>query len=52
MKEIWFWYGPLDQIELADVWQTGATGIVTAWHEIPHGEVWQRDTIAERRNEI
>ena len=52
MKETWRWYGPLDQIELAEIRQTGAAGIVTALHEIPYGEVWQRHTIAERREKI
>ncbi|WP_412562196.1 mannonate dehydratase [Thalassobius sp. MITS945101] len=52
MKETWRWYGPLDQIQLSEIRQTGAAGIVTALHEIPYGEVWQRDTIAERRSEI
>lgn len=52
MKETWRWYGPLDQIELSEVRQTGAAGIVTALHEIPYGEVWQRNTISERRDKI
>ena len=52
MKETWRWYGPLDQIQLTEIRQTGAAGIVTALHEIPYGEVWQRNTIAERRDEI
>ena len=52
MKETWRWYGPLDQIRLSEVRQTGAAGIVTALHEIPYGEVWQRTTIAKRRDKI
>lgn len=52
MKETWRWYGPLDQIKLSEVRQTGAAGIVTALHEIPYGEVWQRTTIAKRRDKI
>ncbi|MGB0832145.1 MAG: mannonate dehydratase, partial [Paracoccaceae bacterium] len=50
--ETWRWYGPLDQIKLSEVRQTGAAGIVTALHEIPYGEVWQRTTIAKRRDKI
>lgn len=52
MRESWRWYGPLDKIGLGEVAQTGATGIVTALHEIPYGEVWPREKIAERRNWI
>ena len=52
MKETWRWYGPLDQIQLSEIRQTGALGIVTALHEIPYGEVWQRNMVVERRNKI
>ncbi len=52
MIESWRWYGPFDRIALAEVAQTGASGIVTALHEIPYGEVWPRETIAARRREI
>lgn len=52
MKETWRWYGSLDKIELQEIKQTGASGIVTALHEIPYGEVWPIDTIKERRDTI
>jgi mannonate dehydratase len=52
MIESWRWYGPFDRITLPEIAQTGATGIVTALHEIPYGEVWPRDTIAARHAEI
>ena len=52
MIESWRWYGPLDKITLPEIAQTGATGIVTALHEIPYGEVWPRETIAARAHEI
>ncbi len=46
------WFGPLDKISLAEIVQTGASGIVTALHEIPYGEVWPIDTIATRQKMI
>jgi mannonate dehydratase len=52
MIESWRWYGPFDKITLPEIAQTGATGIVTALHEIPYGEVWPKDLIAARKAEI
>lgn len=52
MKESWRWYGAYDKIGLDDIGQTGASGIVTALHEIPYGEVWPRAIIAARKATI
>lgn len=52
MIESWRWYGGLDKITLPQIRQTGATGIVTALHEIPYGEVWSRDAVAARAGQI
>ncbi|MDJ0638566.1 MAG: mannonate dehydratase [Paracoccaceae bacterium] len=52
MQESWRWYGELDTITLEEIRQTGASGIVTALHEIPYGEVWPRETVATRRDQI
>lgn len=52
MIESWRWYGPFDRITLPQIAQTGASGIVTALHEIPYGEVWPRALIAARKAEI
>lgn len=52
MKESWRWFGPADKINLSEVAQTGATGVVTALHDIPYGEVWGIDAIRARQAEI
>ena len=52
MKETWRWFGPPDPISLAQVKQTGATGIVTALHEIYRGEAWPLGEVLKRKAEI
>lgn len=49
MIESWRWYGEFDSITLSDVAQTGASGIVTALHDIPYGEIWPLDAISARK---
>ena len=52
MKETWRWFGSLDKINLSEIAQTGAEGIVTSLHEIPYGQPWSKKKIKCLKNKI
>ncbi|MBN1404407.1 MAG: mannonate dehydratase [Opitutales bacterium] len=52
LKECFRWFGPNDPVSLQDIRQCGCMGVFTSLHHIPYGELWTREDIRKRVDQL
>lgn len=52
LEECFRWFGPADPVPLNYIRHAGATGVFCSLHEIPYGQLWPREAIRTRREQI
>lgn len=52
MRQTWRWFGPRDLTSIDDMRQAGVEGVVSALHHVSTGDVWTKEEIIRRQEEI
>jgi mannonate dehydratase len=52
LEESFRWFGPGDPVPLSYIRQAGASAVFTSLHQIPYGELWPREAIRERKEQL